>query len=157
MALKQTYLSMKSKLPADSEAVLVMRGRGNDELAPSKELLEDFSEEKKHYATDSGFESAIHYAWEKSHYAERFRKQVTQNAKAMKRLRELSERARDHDVYLICYEGDDKPCHRKLLLEIADEALDAEVDPSPFVPTANASKAEDKQRQETLPLFERIT
>jgi len=40
MALRQTYLSLKDKLPAGAEYVLVMRRRGNDELAPSKELLD---------------------------------------------------------------------------------------------------------------------
>ena len=40
MALRQTYLSLKNKLPRDAEVVLGMRGRGNDELTPSKELLE---------------------------------------------------------------------------------------------------------------------
>ena len=148
---------MKSKLPDDSDVVLVMRGRGNDELAPSKELLDDFNDEKTHYKSGSGFESAIHYAWEKSHYEERFRKQITQSAKAIARLRELAERARDHDVYLICYEGDDKPCHRKLLLEIAEEELGAEVDPSPFVKEARDSEHKPRSREQTLPLFERIT
>lgn len=35
MALRQTYLSLKKVLPKEAETVLVMRGRGNDELAPS--------------------------------------------------------------------------------------------------------------------------
>ncbi len=40
MALRQTHLSLKNKLPAGAEYVLVMRRCGNDELAPSKELLD---------------------------------------------------------------------------------------------------------------------
>jgi hypothetical protein len=33
---------MKKYLPPDAETVLGMRGRGNDELAPSKALYDDF-------------------------------------------------------------------------------------------------------------------
>ena len=53
MALRQTYLSMKDKLPSGSEAILVMRGRGNNELAPSKELLNEFNALKKGYSPGS--------------------------------------------------------------------------------------------------------
>jgi len=134
MALRQTYLSLKKKLPADAEYVLVMRGRGNDELAPSKELLDEVNALKKGYSPDSGFESAIHYAWDKSNFADRFTRQIKKSEAAMARLRDLSERARSRDVFLVCYEGYDKPCHRKLLLKIAEEELGAEVDASPFLP-----------------------
>lgn len=134
MALRQTYLSMKDKLPSGSEAILVMRGRGNDELAPSKELLDELNALKEGYSPDSGFESAIHYAWTKSDFAERFLAQIRRSEQAMARLRDLSKQARTHDAFLVCYEGYDKPCHRKLLLQIAEEYLGADVDPSPFRP-----------------------
>lgn len=40
MALKETYLAIKDRIVLDdSEFVYVMRNRGNNELAPSKELL----------------------------------------------------------------------------------------------------------------------
>jgi len=134
MALRQTYLSMKNKLPADVEVVLVMRGRGNDELAPSKELLDEVNGWKARFEGGGGYETPYHFAWAQSDFAERFTAKVRNDEKAMDRLRELSERARDHDVCLVCYEGDDKPCHRHLLLEIAEKAFDAEVDRAPFVP-----------------------
>ena len=132
MALRQTYLTMKKKLPSGSEAVLVMRGRGNDELAPSEELFAEFSAHKKRYTPDSGFESAIHYAWAESNFAERFLREIRGSKQAMARLTDLSEQVRSRDVFLVCYEGYDKPCHRKLLLQIAEEDLGAEVDPTPF-------------------------
>ena len=134
MALRQTYLSMKSRLPPDSDVVLVMRSRGNDELAPSKELFDEFTALKKGYAPDSGFESAVHYAWARSDFAERFLEQIRGDERAMARLRELSEQARIRDVFLVCYEGHDKPCHRHLLLEIAEEELGADVNPARFLP-----------------------
>lgn len=134
MALRQTYLSMKDKLPRNAEYVLVMHGRGNDELAPSKELLDEFNEWKAKFATGEGYPTAFHFAWAKSNYEARFRAEIAANPKAAERLKELAERAKTRDVFLICYEGNDKPCHRKLLLKIAREEFGAPVDDSAFVP-----------------------
>lgn len=130
--MRQTYLSMKGKLPPAAEAVLVMRGRGNDELAPTEALLNDFNKHKKRFTPGCGYESAVHYAWQKSDYERRFRAQIKGDPRALARLKELAGRARERDVFLICYEGDDKPCHRKLLLQIAQEEFGAVVDPTPF-------------------------
>jgi len=134
MALRQTYLSMKDKLPAGAEVVFVMHGRGNNELAPSKELLDEFNDWKAKFVPGRGYETAFHYAWDKSNYEARFRAQMVANPKSAARLRDLAERAKTRDIFLICYEGYDKPCHRKLLLEIAKEQFGALVDPTPFVP-----------------------
>jgi len=136
MALRQTYLSMKDKLPASAEVVLVMHGRGNDELAPSKELLDEFNDWKAKFMPGQCCVTAYHYAWDKSNYEKRFRAQIAANPKSAARLRDLAERAKTRDIFLICYEGYDKPCHRKLLLEIAKEQFGALVDPTPFVPAA---------------------
>ncbi len=141
MALRQTYLSMKKKLPADAETVLVIRGRGNDELAPSKELLDEFARLKADYSPETGYPSAVHYAWDKSNYEKRFVEQIRGNKRSMDRLRELSKKARTKDIYLICYEGEDKPCHRRLLLQIAREDLGAKVDPTPYGRTGQCEKA----------------
>ncbi len=134
MALRQTYLSMKDKLPAGAEYVLVMLGRGNDELAPSKELLDEFNDWKAKSTPDSGYETAFHFAWDRSNYEERFRAQIAANPKSAARLKSLAERAKTHDVFLICYEGYGKPCHRHLLLQIARDEFGALVDPTPFLP-----------------------
>jgi len=134
MALRQTYLSLKDKLPIGAEYVLVMRGRGNDELAPSKELLDEVNAWKAGFTPESGYKTAFHFAWAKSNYEERFRKLIAANPKSAARLKELAEQAKTNDVFLICYEGYDKPCHRHLLLQIAKEQFGALVDPTPFVP-----------------------
>jgi uncharacterized protein YeaO (DUF488 family) len=134
MALRQTYLSLKDKLPKDAEVVLVMRGRGNDELAPSKELLDEFNEWKARFTPGQGYETAYHYAWEKCDYERRFRSEIAGNPAAIARLKALVERAKSRDIFLVCYEGYDKPCHRKLLLKIAEEKFNAPVDDTPFVP-----------------------
>ena len=136
MALRQTYLSLKDKLPAGAEYVLIMHGRGNDELAPSKELLDEFNEWKARFVPGQGYETAYHFAWEKCGYEKRFRALIAGDPTALARLKSLAERAKTRDIFLICYEGYDKPCHRKLLLEIAKEQFGALVDPTPFVPAA---------------------
>lgn len=139
MALRQTYLSMKAKLPKDTKTVLVMRGRGNDELAPSKELLDDFNRFKKKFQNGlDGYHDPYTYAWDKSNYEERFRTEILSNPKALERLKTLAEESRDKDIFLICYEADDKPCHRKILLQIAKERFNAKIDPTPFHPVKNA-------------------
>ena len=46
----------------------------------------------------------------------------------------IEEESREKDIFLICYEGEDKPCHRKLLLQLAKEHFGAEVDLAPFSP-----------------------
>lgn len=128
MALRQTYLSMKRNLPSEAKTVLVMRGRGNDELAPSNELFEDFNRFKQEFKDNPGtYSDAYRYAWDRSNYEQRFREQILSDPKAMARLESLAEEAEDKDVYLICYEGEDKPCHRRLLLRIAREQFNAQV------------------------------
>ena len=123
---------MKKKLPANAEVVLVMHGRGNDELAPSKELLDDFNRHKKQFREDSGYPTAFHYAWDVCDYEKRFREMILSRPMALERLKMLSEASRTKDIFLVCYEGKDKPCHRRLLLKIAKEQFDADTDERPF-------------------------
>jgi len=137
MALRQTYLSLKKALPEDADHVLVMRGRGNDELAPSKELLDDFNAWKARFKTGQGFENAYDFAWKRSNYEKRFRRRIQGDLKALARLQELAEQSRTRDIFLICYEAYDKPCHRMLLLKIAEEEFGAVVDHMPFTPTSS--------------------
>jgi len=135
MALRQTYLSMKKHLPSDAQVVLVMRGRGSDELSPSKALLDDFNRWKAQCSvTKSNPAQVYECAWEASQYERRFREQILQSPRSMERLEQLSNESRDKDIFLICYEGEDKPCHRRLLLDIAEERFGAIVDRRPFAP-----------------------
>lgn len=151
MALRQTYLSLKDKLPTGAESVLVMRGRGNDELAPSADLLAEFNAWKARFVPDSGYETAYHFAWAKSGYEDRFRRQILGDRAAITALKALVERAQSHDIFLICYEAYDKPCHRNLLLQIAEKELGATVDYTPyFQPTTAKLKREADSDQPRL-------
>jgi hypothetical protein len=42
-------------------------------------------------------------------------------------LSKISKNARHHDVFLVCYKGRLKACHRRVLLRIAEERFGAEV------------------------------
>lgn len=134
MALRQTYLCMKDKLLSGAEAILVMCGRGDNELAPSRELLVEFNKCKAEFRLESGHPTAFHYAWEACDYERRFRQEIRSRPEAMQRLKALAEASSKKDIFLVCYEGEDKPCHRRLLLRIAKEEFGAQVDERPFVP-----------------------
>ena len=123
---------MKKKLPEDAESVLVMRGRGNDELAPSRELLEDFNAAKEEFSRRETPLDTYKHAWLASDYENRFRRQILSNPASMAKLKQLSKRCETRDIFLICYEAEDKPCHRKLLLDIAEESFSATVNREPF-------------------------
>ena len=139
MALRQTYLSLKNKLPEGAEYVLVMRGRGNDELAPSKELLDDVNAWKARFTPGSGYETAFDFAWAKVGFEKRFRAEIAANPKSAARLKYLAQRAKTRDVFLICYEAYGKPCHRMLLLDIAEKEFGAPVDRAPFLPPSGGA------------------
>ena len=114
--------------------MLVMRKRGNDELAPSRELLDEVNRLKAEYRPESGYESAYHYAWARSDYEARFTGKILGDEKARDRLQALAERSRDRDIFLVCYEGYGVPCHRHLLLRIARDHFGATVDPTDVRP-----------------------
>jgi len=142
---------MKRRLPDDAEVVLVMRGRGSDELAPSNELLSDFNAAKEQCSEiESDPVKVYECAWKRSDYERRFRDEILKNPRSMARLERLAEESRRKDVFLICYESEDKPCHRRLLLSIAEERFGALIDASPFQHQADAADELKTTRQMSL-------
>jgi len=124
-------------IPGDRR-VLVNRGRGNDELAPSSDLLREFLETKKALEErfGRGSKAAHNRAFVECAYEARFRRQIEGDPAALERLAELAARSRIGDVYLVCYEGPEKACHRRILLRIAQERFGAEVEISGVEPPA---------------------
>lgn len=148
MSLRQTYLSMKRRLPDNAEAVLVMRGRGNDELAPSKRLLDEFNAAKEQCSKlEADPVKAYECAWRQSDYERRFREEILKSPRSMARLERLAKESEERDIFLICYEAEDKPCHRRLLLSIAEERFGALVDATPFQHRADAEDETKDARQ----------
>ena len=75
----------------------------------------------------NGSTEAHNQAFLESDYERRFRAQIAESPGALQKLGEISKSARHHDVFLVCYEGRLKACHRRVLLRIAEERFGAEV------------------------------
>ncbi|GAB4259036.1 DUF488 family protein, N3 subclade [Deferrisoma sp.] len=129
--LREASISEMKRLGISKEQrILVNRGRGNDDLAPSEELLAEFMEAKRGLERrwGKGSAEAHNRAFVECRYEERFRRQIEEDPRALDRLRALAERARTEDVYLVCYEGPEKACHRRILLRLAAERFGAPVE-----------------------------
>lgn len=128
--LKEASISQMRTIQIPKERrILVNRGRGNDELAPSDELFARYSKmrEKLEAALGKGSAEAHNQAFLDMGYEDSFRGQVLSDAAAMARLEKLSRIAEGQDIYLVCYEGPQKACHRRILLRIAEESFGARV------------------------------
>ena len=110
--------------------ILVNRGRGHDELAPSKKLFEDFNAKKRVLERELGRGSAEAHnrAFIDVRLEERFRKQLEDDTTAMAQLETIARRSAAEDLYLVCYEGPSKACHRRILMRIAAERFGADVE-----------------------------
>lgn len=101
------YLAKINTYPSYEEHILVMRNRGNNELAPSKELLREWKNKDIN--------------WEE--YEEIFLEEMA-NPKSQTRLTQIAKKvAQGKDIRLICYEGEDRPCHRHILKSMVEEKL----------------------------------
>ena len=128
--LREIGLSeMLNKGIAKEDCVFVARKRGNDELAPPDALFNDFDKGKKRLEKEFGKGSpeAHNKAFLDCDYDRRFRGYVLKNPSALKKLEEICKRSRAKDVYLVCYEGAAKACHRRILLRISEERFGAEI------------------------------
>lgn len=83
-------------------------------LGPSPDLLKEFR-------TELGRLHNLQKAWNITHYENRYRRQITHDSKALGKVRELKEKAKDQDVYLLCYCKDERFCHRRILKELIEE------------------------------------
>ncbi len=120
--------TLKKGIPK-AQCVFVTRKRGNDEIAPSDELYQEFDEKKKSLEKEYGKGSvkAHNQAFLQCHYERRFRERILANPAALKKLEEIASRSRIQDLYLVCYEGPNKACHRRILLRLAEELFSARV------------------------------
>jgi len=129
--LKEVSISQMRSMQIPKESrVLVNRGRGNDELAPSDELftLYNSTREKLEPTLGKGSAEAHNQAFLDMGYEDKFREQISGDTAAMARLERLSRSAEKEDIYLVCYEGLQKACHRRILMRMAEESFGAVVD-----------------------------
>ncbi len=86
-------------------------------LGPPEELLSETKARSEALAdAGRGEVAALEAAWRDTDFAARYREHLRDGA-AADALSDLVDRARGgEDLVLVCYEADDKPCHRHLLL-----------------------------------------
>ncbi len=128
--IREASLSeMRSKNIPKECRVLVNRGRGNDELAPADALFAELTARKAELELEVGKGSAEAHnqAFLDCDFERRFRKQIQGDAAAMARLAAIAARSEYEDVYLVCYEGPTKACHRRMLMRMAEELFDAAI------------------------------
>jgi uncharacterized protein YeaO (DUF488 family) len=128
--LREIGLSDSTKLKINkSNCIYVARNRGNDELAPSEELLYEFKQKVKKYENKygKGSHEAHNRVFKSIDYKQKFRKKIFNNPKALKKLEQLSIESRNKNIYLICYEGPFKACHRRILLRICELKFGAKI------------------------------
>jgi len=95
------------------------------ELGPSDPLLEAAVERREELAMAGMCETGAHNAaFEETNFWTRYREYLRTDPDAAAALATLRDRVRDgEEVALVCFEGDDKRCHRRTLLEVLREGL----------------------------------
>lgn len=129
--LREASISeLSSKNIPRENRILVNRRRGHDELAPSDELFEDFNAQRRvlERAFGKGSAEAHNNAFVDARFRERFRKQIEGDGLAMSQLETIARRSAAEDLYLVCFEGPGKACHRRILMRIAAQQFDAEIE-----------------------------
>ncbi len=122
-------------LPEDARLVGVVRkptpwftqvDENRPELGPPADLLEETKAKtedlKMRGMCDEGAHNA---AWEETDFDERYREYVESSEEAQAALDDLATRVEGGEtVVLICYEGDDKRCHRRTVREMLAERVE---------------------------------
>jgi len=128
--LKEASIAEMNRLKLPREArILVNRGRGNDELAPSEALYREMATCREHVEKTLGKGSAEAHnrAFLACRYESRFRQQIEASPEALRKLSEIAARSKHQDISLVCYEGATKACHRRILMRIIEARFGVEV------------------------------
>ena len=126
--LREAYIAEVGKLVDPLDCIFVNRGNDSD-LSPGDDLFKEFTYYKQMYpsfpklSADSHNNIILRIDFER-----RFRKQITNNKRALFKLKKISEASRKQDIYLVCYEGLTKLCHRRILLRMCAELFGADVE-----------------------------
>lgn len=94
----------------------VMRNRGNNEIAPPKELLEWWLSQKKLWESYRGGDhwDARGKLIDWPTYKRRYLKHL-ETEEATEWMRRIAKLSKEHAIILVCYEKDFQHCHRTLL------------------------------------------
>jgi hypothetical protein len=95
------------------------------ELGPPESLLADTKTIQEQLALDGLCDEEAHNAaWEEANFADRYREYVADSPEAADTLDSLADRVTDgQTVVLVCFEGEDKRCHRHALREELERRL----------------------------------
>ena len=116
------------RIPA-ADCIMVARGRGDDDLAPDWRLLTRFKQlERQLLAAGENPTDAHNRAFSACGYPRTFHERITADPVAMGHLKQLSQLSRHRDIYLVCYEGTARACHRRILLRICERTFGAKIE-----------------------------
>ena len=123
-------------------------------VAPPEELLDAYKTVES-AAEENGEPNPPAIAWESVAFERRYREYLERPG-PQTLLEELVERARERDVWLVCWEKDARWCHRRLLAkEIVAQLDDADVEivhhPDPSTIPIDAGDDEIDDQEETGP------
>ena len=136
MTVRTTYFSALSNQqvdPADGDLVYgVVRytqdwidelvDRNIDALAPPSDLLDAYKTVES-AAEEDGHSDPSRIAWESVNFADRYRQYLANHAEGV--VDTVADEATETTVWLVCWEKDDRYCHRRLLTdEIVDRVDD---------------------------------
>ena len=98
------------------------------ELGPPEALLSEVTERHEALAARGLCDEGAHNAaWEEIRFAARYREYLSNSAEAERVVADLVERvAAGEDIALVCFEGENKRCHRHLLREHLRERVGTE-------------------------------
>lgn len=95
------------------------------ELGPPDDLLEETKAVQEEFTVGGMCDEGAHNAaWEETNFADRYREYVRESAAVDDRVGALVDRVSDgQTVVLVCFEGEDKRCHRHILREELQDRL----------------------------------
>lgn len=95
------------------------------ELGPPESLLDEVKDRQEAFQLQGLCEEgALNAAWEDVDFAERYHEYLADSDEAQATIADIVDRVRAGvDVVLVCYESDDKRCHRHLLLDVLDDRV----------------------------------
>ncbi|MFD1641451.1 DUF488 family protein [Halohasta litorea] len=94
--------------------------RNIDALAPPSDLLDAYKQVED-AAEEDGYSNPSQVAWESVNFAERYQQHLTTVDQVVD---VVAEQAAETTVWLVCWEKDDRYCHRRLLADAILDRLD---------------------------------
>ncbi|WP_135302570.1 DUF488 domain-containing protein [Haloarcula amylovorans] len=87
------------------------------ELGPPSDLLTETKQRTEDLKMQGLCEEGAHNAaWDETDFADRYRRHLDESESAQRALDSLTERVLDDEsIVLVCFEGNDKRCHRTIL------------------------------------------